>query len=184
MHRLHHAYSDTEKDPHSPHYFRSMFRMMMKTKDRYLDLLMHRVEPEKGFDKNIPEWRILDKLAELWTPRIGWGVVYTLYYVAFAPAWYYYLLLPIHYLMGPIHGAIVNWFGHTQGYVNFKDTGDKSRNTIPFDFVALGELFQNNHHKYPSRPNFAVRFFEFDPTYPILKVMNWLGIIHFTRESV
>ena len=25
MHRMHHAYSDTEKDPHSPHYFKSMF---------------------------------------------------------------------------------------------------------------------------------------------------------------
>jgi stearoyl-CoA desaturase (delta-9 desaturase) len=183
MHRMHHAYSDTEKDPHSPYYFRSMFRMMMKTKDRYLDLLLHRVEPEKGFDKNIPEWRILDNLAGLWTPRIGWGIFYTLFYVVFAPAWYYYLLLPIHFLMGPIHGAIVNWFGHKRGYVNFPDTGDKSRNTLPFDFVALGELFQNNHHKYPSRANFAVRLFEFDPTWPILKAMSWLGIIHFTRES-
>lgn len=183
MHRMHHAYSDTEKDPHSPHYFRSMFQMMMKTKDRYLDILMNNVEPEKGFDKNIPEWKFFDRLAMLWSPRIGWGVLYTGYYVVFATEWWLFLLLPVHFLMGPIHGAIVNWFGHKRGYVNFPETGDKSRNTLPIDFVTLGELFQNNHHKYPSRPNFAVRLFEVDPTYPILKLMSWIGIIHFTREG-
>jgi stearoyl-CoA desaturase (delta-9 desaturase) len=86
--------------------------------------------------------------------------------------------------MGPIHGAIVNWFGHKYGYANFKDTGDHSRNSLPLDFVAFGELFQNNHHKYPARPNFAVRRFEFDPTYPILRLFSYLRIIRFTREAV
>lgn len=182
MHRMHHAYSDTEKDPHSPYYFKSMFKMMMRTKDHYLDLLLHRVEPEKGFDKNIPEWKLLDRLANLWTPRILWGAGYTLFYVFFASAWWMYLLLPVHFLMGPIHGAIVNWGGHKYGYVNFKDTGDKSRNSLPFDFLAFGELFQNNHHKYPSRANFAVRIFEIDPAYFVIKLLGWLRIIHFTRH--
>lgn len=45
MHRMHHAYSDTEKDPHSPYYFRSMFMMMWRTKDIYLGYLLRRVEP-------------------------------------------------------------------------------------------------------------------------------------------
>ncbi|MCU0411779.1 MAG: acyl-CoA desaturase [Bacteroidetes bacterium] len=182
MHRMHHAYSDTEKDPHSPHYFRSMFKMMMHTKDRYLDLLLRRVEPEKGFDKNIPEWTAIDRFANMWTPRVLWGVGYTAFYVAFATEWWMFLLLPVHFLMGPIHGAIVNWSGHKYGYVNFKDTGDLSKNSLPLDFVTLGELFQNNHHKYPSRANFAVRLFEVDPTYPIMKLLSWLGIIRFTRE--
>ncbi len=182
MHRMHHAYSDTEKDPHSPHYFRSMFKMMMHTKDRYLDLLLRRVEPEKGFDKNIPEWSAIDRFANMWTPRILWGLGYTAFYVAFATEWWMFLLLPVHFLMGPIHGAIVNWSGHKYGYVNFRDTGDLSKNSLPFDFVTLGELFQNNHHKYPSRANFAVRLFEVDPTYPIMKLLSWLGIIRFTRE--
>ena len=67
-----------------------------------------------------------------------------------------YLLLPIHYIMGPIHGAIVNYCGHMFGYRNF-DTphGDKSKNTLIFDFVTAGELFQNNHHARPQNPNFA-----------------------------
>ena len=32
LHRMHHAYSDTEKDPHTPHFFKEVFTMMMHTK--------------------------------------------------------------------------------------------------------------------------------------------------------
>jgi stearoyl-CoA desaturase (delta-9 desaturase) len=90
----------------------------------------------------------------------------------------WYLLLPIHFMMGPIHGAIVNWCGHKYGYRNFDTTQhDKSRNTLIFDFVTMGELFQNNHHKFGMSPNFAARRFEIDPTYPIIKLLAWLKII-------
>jgi stearoyl-CoA desaturase (delta-9 desaturase) len=183
MHRMHHAYSDTEKDPHSPHYFSSMIHMMLRTKDIYLDYLMNKIEPEKGFDKNIPEWRIMDELGKWWTPRIAWGVFYTLFYAAFATQWWMYLLLPVHYLMGPIHGSIVNWFGHKYGYVNHRDTHDLSKNSLPFDFVTLGELFQNNHHKYPSRANFATRWFEFDPTYPVIRFLAKVRVIRLVNET-
>ena len=85
MHRMHHAYSDTEKDPHSPHYFRSMFKMMWRTKDIYLGYLLHRVEPEKGFDKNIPEWKAFDKFADSWMVRFLWVGAYTLFLCCVRP---------------------------------------------------------------------------------------------------
>jgi stearoyl-CoA desaturase (delta-9 desaturase) len=78
--------------------------------------------------------------------------------------------------MGPVHGAIVNWAGHKYGYRNF-ETGDASKNTFWFDFLTVGELFQNNHHKHSNRPNFAARAFEIDPTYQVMRVFDWLGII-------
>ncbi len=183
MHRMHHAYSDTDRDPHSPHYFKSMFKMMWRTKNMYLDILLRRVEPEKGFDKNIPEWPPLDRLGMLWWPRIAWVVVYILFYMLFATEWWMFFLLPFHFIMGPLHGGIVNWFGHKYGYVNFCETGDQSRNSLPFDIVTLGELFQNNHHQYPSRINFAVRRFEFDPTYPFIKVLSWLKVIRSVNST-
>ena len=43
----------------------------------------------------------------------------------------------------------------------------------------MGELFQNNHHRYPNKINFSVKFFEIDPAYPIIKIFSWLGIIKF-----
>src|SRR5256885_14994363 len=35
LHRQHHAFSDTERDPHSPWNFRNALRMMLHTKHRY-----------------------------------------------------------------------------------------------------------------------------------------------------
>ena len=177
MHRMHHAYSDTERDPHSPHFFRSVLAMMMRTKKIYHDLVAMKMKPGDNFERNCPDWKSFEKVANNWGVRIAWGTFYVLFYIYFAPAWWVFLLLPIHFLMGPIHGAIVNWCGHKYGYVNFRDTDDHSRNTLPFDFLTMGELFQNNHHKFPSRINFAVKGFEFDPTYPIIKLLQRLRII-------
>jgi stearoyl-CoA desaturase (delta-9 desaturase) len=78
--------------------------------------------------------------------------------------------------MGPVQGAIVNWCGHKYGYANFKN-GDHSRNTEPWGLFLLGELFQNNHHKHGTSPNFAKRWFERDPTFTAMKVMHYLHII-------
>jgi stearoyl-CoA desaturase (delta-9 desaturase) len=178
LHRMHHAYSDTPKDPHSPLNSTNIFSMMWKTKNVYTDFLRYKVMPEERFAKDLPEWKVIDNFANGWVSRIGWGTFYTLIYIAFVPTsmWYLYLLLPIHYLMGPVHGAIVNWAGHKYGYRNF-NSSDNSKNTLAFDFLMAGELFQNNHHHYPNHPNFAVRWFEFDPIHPFMRAFHWLGII-------
>jgi stearoyl-CoA desaturase (delta-9 desaturase) len=109
---------------------------------------------------------------------VGFGVAYSVYYIIFAPHWAYFFLLPIHYVMGPIHGAIVNYCGHKYGYRNF-ETGysDRSRNTLVVDFVTMGELFQNNHHARPASLNFAAKRFELDPAYLVLRVLSALNII-------
>jgi stearoyl-CoA desaturase (delta-9 desaturase) len=41
----------------------------------------------------------------------------------------------------------------------------------------MGELFQNNHHKLPNSMNFASKWYEIDPTYPIIKLLTWIKII-------
>jgi len=176
LHRMHHAYSDTERDPHSPRNYPGVFTMMLDTKKRYDDFAYYRTDPEERFLGGYPEWPALDRFSQTWTSRIGWGAAYTLFYVAFAPSPWFFLLLPIHFVMGPIHGAIVNWCGHRYGYKNY-DNGDDSRNTLLIDVVTMGELFQNNHHKFGQSPNFAVRTWELDPAYQVMRVLAWLGII-------
>jgi stearoyl-CoA desaturase (Delta-9 desaturase) len=176
LHRMHHAYSDTDKDPHSPRNHTNVFAMMLATKHRYDDFAYRRVAPEPRFEGGMPEWPLLDRIGQMWMPRIAWGAGYTLFYIHFATSPWLFLLLPFHYVMGPIHGSIVNWCGHKYGYKNF-DNGDDSRNTLVFDFVTLGELFQNNHHKFGMAPNFAARRFEIDPTYLAIRLFGALGII-------
>ena len=181
MHRMHHAFSDTEKDPHSPNFFRDVFRFVWHTKKVYMGLLTGALQPEKRFTENLPVWERFERFADQWVPRILWGILYGLFYLMFATAWWMFLLLPVHCLMGPVHGAIVNWCGHKYGYVNF-DTRDESRNTVNVDVLLMGELFQNNHHKFPARPNFAVRWFEFDPTYALMLLLQSIGIIHLVKR--
>jgi stearoyl-CoA desaturase (delta-9 desaturase) len=183
LHRMHHAYSDTAKDPHSPLNHSGIFSLMLATKHRYDDYAYRRVEPESRFASDLPEWPFIDRIGQSWVGRVAWGAAYTLFYMRFATHAWMFALLPIHYVMGPVHGAIVNYFGHVLGYRNF-DNGDASRNTLVFDFVTLGELFQNNHHKYAMSPNFAVRRFELDPTYVVMRVLNAIGVIDMRGAQV
>ena len=180
LHREHHAFSDTEKDPHSPHVFPSFWSMMWATKQRYHGILHREVEVEERFIGGTPDWEALDRFGDTWFSRIGFGTLYTLFYMAFAPHWAFYLLLPLHWFIGPIHGAIVNWGGHMYGYRNFATT-DKSVNSLPFDVLTGGELFQNNHHKFGMSPNFAVRWFEIDPAWQVIRVLAFVGIIELAK---
>src|ERR1700744_4092349 len=61
MHRLHHAYTDTEKDPHSPSFSKNIFSMMWRTRSFYQDILHGRMKIEDRFNKNGPDWPIFDR---------------------------------------------------------------------------------------------------------------------------
>jgi stearoyl-CoA desaturase (delta-9 desaturase) len=50
-------------------------------------------------------------------------------------------------------------------------------NSEPWGIFLLGELFQNNHHKFGKSANFAQKWFEWDPTYTIMKIMHFIRII-------
>ncbi len=183
MHRMHHAYADTPQDPHSPKYDESLFKMMWKTKTIYSAIANKKVHVDERFTKGVPEWTPFDKFARSWPSRLMWGIAYTLFYYNFATEWWMWLLLPLQYLLSPIHGAIINWFAHKYGYRNY-EVGDTSRNFLPFDFLMMGESYHNNHHKNGSRANFGgVRWHEIDPTYLVIRLFNRLGIIQLAKEK-
>ena len=78
-------------------------------------------------------------------------------------------------------GFIVNWFGHKHGYRNFENTGDYSTNTLPVDLLMSGELYQNNHHRFPNKNNFAFKWYEIDFGYLLIKLLNRIGVITITK---
>ena len=179
LHRMHHTYSDTEKDPHSPHFFKDIWRMMFHTAIIFRGFVTGKNLPDPQFTAEyIPVWNKLDKLGHHTLTRLAFGAFYISFYLIFAPNYWWFLLLPIHFLMGPIQGAIVNWFGHKLGYSNFKN-GDHSKNTTPWGFLMMGELFQNNHHQAKNNPNFARKWFEFDFTFVIMRGLNFIHVIRF-----
>ncbi len=182
IHRLHHAYSDTVRDPHSPHHHPNVWAMMWHTRDEYCRYAHRGEQPEARFDGDIPSWPWLDRIGQRWATRIAWLGVYTTFYMVFATSWWQLVFLPTHMVMGPIHGAIVNWCGHRYGYRNFA-TADRSRNTLLWDLLMGGELFQNNHHRHPNRANFAARTFEIDPIYPVMRLLSWIGVISWRASA-
>lgn len=181
MHRMHHAYADTEKDVHSPIYDKTLFKMMWRTKNVYQDINQMKVKVEDRFLINVPQWKSFDTFASSRGSRLFWGACYVTFFFFFATAWWQWLLLPIAFLMAPIHGAIINWFAHIYGYVNF-EVKDTSKNFLPFDFLMLGESYHNNHHKRSGNPNFGgVRWHEFDPTFFVMRILNRLNIIQLKK---
>ena len=178
MHRMHHAYSDTTADPHSPQFFKNPVSMMKNTLLVYLGIYVGKMKVEENFEGGYPVWPAFDRWLDGPLVRLLWIGFYLVFYRYFTTAWWQYLFIPLHVFMGPIHGAIVNWCGHKYGYSNF-DNHDRSKNTFFADFLTMGELMQNNHHHKTQKPNFASRWFELDPTYPLLSCLNLLKIIRF-----
>lgn len=176
MHRMHHAYTDTEKDPHSPSFSPNVFAMMWRTRLIYLQIQKGKTDVEVRFTKGLPDWRKFDKWASSGISRLLWVAVYTCFYISFASSPWLLLLLPVTITMGASHGAIINWFAHKYGYTNYK-LKNTSENLFSPDVLMLGESYHNNHHKHPSSVNFGVRWYEFDPVYPVILFMKWLRII-------
>ena len=182
MHRLHHAYADTDLDPHSPKYSKNLFDMMWKTLKVYTTILDGTATISGKFQKNITYWSSFELFAGSWVIRILWGFIYFIFYWYFATSWWMFLLLPIHFLMGPIHGAIINWYAHKIGYINFK-VSDTAKNLLPIDVLMMGEGYHNNHHKFGGRANFGIKWHELDPTYPIIYILNACHVIHLKKGN-
>lgn len=177
MHRMHHAYADTENDPHSPKYDPNIFSMMWRTKNIFSDILYGRLKVDKKFTINVPKWKSFDIAASSWAARLTWCGIYVLLFYFFATAWWHWLFLPVAFLMAPIHGAIINWFAHKYGYINFR-VSDTSKNLFRFDWLMMGEAYHNNHHKFGGRANFGgVRWHEIDVTYQIMRLLDKIGWI-------
>jgi stearoyl-CoA desaturase (delta-9 desaturase) len=66
--------------------------------------------------------------------------------------------------------GVINGLGHWWGYRNF-ETSDTATNLTPWAFWVGGEELHNNHHAFPSSAKFALRRFEFDIGWAVIKVL-------------
>ncbi|MGJ4745270.1 fatty acid desaturase [Leptospira sp. SA-E8] len=185
IHRRHHAYSDTPKDPVSPVFSKNFFDMIRRTAISFNEIVHKKSLTDAELRSYYPESPRFERIADSWIVRISFAVCYILFYMYFVPEnliWPYFLL-PFHFFMGPIQTGIVNWCGHQYGYRNYPNQKDNSRNTLPLDILILGEFYQNNHHARPNSPNFAFRAFELDLTFQVIRILHFLKIIRLKRTT-
>lgn len=176
MHRLHHAHTDTAHDPHSPSNTPNVFAMMWETRNNYFNLFSGKVMAEKKFTKGLPDWKSFDAFAHNWVSRVSWILIYILIYALLATAWWQFLFLPLTIAMGSFQGVAVNWWAHRFGYHNY-DVDNTSKNILPLDLIFWGEAYHNNHHKHPTKPNNAHKWFEWDMGYAAMRGLDKLGVI-------
>ena len=178
---MHHAHTDTEEDPHSPSNDANILVMMWKTKNIYQDINEQRILVAPQFLNGVPKWKNFDLFAGSKISRILWIAAYLVFFLFFSSSWWEWMLFPLTFLMAPVHGAIINWFGHVYGYVNFK-MKNTSKNLFPFDFLMMGEGYHNNHHKNANNANFGVKWHEIDFTFLIIKVLDAFGFISLKKN--
>tara|TARA_B100001540_G_C15562927_1_gene531315 strand:- start:28 stop:492 length:465 start_codon:yes stop_codon:yes gene_type:complete len=154
---------------------------MSKTYKIYINILKDKSR-FRELEYKIPRWEKFEKFADNNFTRLLFVVAYSIIYIFYSPSVWFLILVPIHGLMGPIHGAIVNWCGHKYGYRNY-NLIDNSKNMLPVDIVTMGELLQNNHHKHPNDICFAKKWYEIDLGYLFCTALDKMRIIHIKKKD-
>jgi stearoyl-CoA desaturase (delta-9 desaturase) len=184
MHRAHHLYSDTERDPHSPSN-RGVFGVVIDQYQAYKKNLRGLIGSRREYtslvkDLDFPvNWLNRNRMGNL--PYYVHGLVGVSLGLFFG-TW----LLGLCYFLGmmshPIQGWMVNSLGHRLGYRNF-NLPDNSRNNTTVAWLVMGEGYQNNHHKYPSSPTFAVKWWELDLGFGLCRVAQFFRFIRIPKEA-
>lgn len=169
-HRLHHAFTETDRDPHSPRngtYWAHMGWIFRGTAQNQPATVVQRYSPDLVRD---PFLRFLDKYYYL--PIIAVGLV------LLAIGGWSMLLWGIfmRVVFGWHSTWLVNSATHLWGKRRF-ETRDDSRNNGLIAAITFGEGWHNNHHAYPRSARHGLTWHEVDPNWIQIRLLEKLGII-------
>jgi stearoyl-CoA desaturase (delta-9 desaturase) len=170
-HRLHHAFTDTEKDPHSPRgngfWWSHIGWIFQGTAQLQTQATRQRYSPDLMKDPYLV-W--LDKYYYVTTLIAaavlfaigGWTMVVWAIIFRTVVSWHFTWL--------------VNSATHLWGYRRF-ETRDDSRNNALVAAVTFGEGWHNNHHTFPRSAKHGFTWKEFDINWYQLRILEKLGLI-------
>jgi len=75
----------------------------------------------------------------------------------------------------------INSLSHVFGSRRY-ETGDTSRNNPWLAILTLGEGWHNNHHHYMASCRNGFFWWEWDPTYYVLRLLGAVGLVWDIRE--
>jgi stearoyl-CoA desaturase (delta-9 desaturase) len=168
-HILHHRYSDTEKDPQSPLFYSHWdiaFNLKLSMNETEVDKLTAQCE----FNRTR-----LDDFLEQYS--YGSLVLLIILFLIFS---YKGIILWILLLSVRLVEACFAIIAHSGiGYTNYKNDKDRSHNILPIGIFYCGEELHNNHHSNPAKHNYAVKWYEFDTGYWILRLLELVKLVKF-----
>ena len=178
IHRKHHARCETEEDPHSPMY-KGIRAVFWRGAELYREARANRVDIEQ-YGRGTPDDWIERRL---YTPHATMGPVLmlainvVLFGAAGVAVWALQMLWIPFWAAG-----VVNGLGHWWGYRNF-ETSDTATNLSPWGVWIGGEELHNNHHAFPSSAKFALRRWEFDIGWAVIKGLYKLRLARVLRVA-
>jgi stearoyl-CoA desaturase (Delta-9 desaturase) len=169
-HVNHHRFADRDGDPHSPMvsgvYYAHIGWFLNDAKN-------DRLEPTNPVIRDFrkaPEIVWLDKY--FFVPPLLLAIV--LYAIGDIPLLVWGFCLPTTTLA---HATFaINTVNHMFGSRRF-ETVDESRNNPITAVFAVGEGWHNNHHRYQRAARNGFYWWEFDPTWYVIRAMAALGLV-------
>ena len=178
IHRKHHAKCETEEDPHSPQ-FKGIKTVFWRGVELYREARGMREDIEQ-YGKGAPNDWIERHLYTPWAtlgPTLLLFISFGLFGFAGVAVW------AIQMLWIPFWAAgVVNGLGHWWGYRNFATT-DTATNLTPWALWIGGEELHNNHHAFPSSAKFALRRWEFDIGWAVIKGLEKVRLAKVLRVA-
>jgi stearoyl-CoA desaturase (delta-9 desaturase) len=170
-HRAHHAFSDTERDPHNSGrgFLWSHVGWLFRRNPARLSLeAEHRYAADLYAD---PIYRFLEATYVWW--QVGLGVA-----LLAIGGWSWVVWGVFVRLVCLYHATwLVNSASHLSGYRTYRAPGgDHSTNNWWVALIAWGEGWHNNHHAFPFSARHGLRWFEFDATWWAIRVLSFCGL--------
>jgi len=168
-HRKHHAFSDTDGDPHDANkgfWWSHVVWLFAPNK------AIPRGEEEIRYAKELHADPFYRALEEMTVPlQIALGIA--LFLMGGWPfvIWGIFVRLVVVYHIT----WFVNSATHQYGYRNYR-TDDLSTNNWWVAILAWGEGWHNNHHAFPFSARHGLRWFEVDFTWMTIKFLAWLKL--------
>jgi stearoyl-CoA desaturase (delta-9 desaturase) len=171
-HRLHHRYSDTEQDPHSPHRGGLFWS--------HLGWILAPDCNETPWSV-IRDWRQYPEL--VWLNRLHWVPPILLGVLCWLIGGWSGLIVGLFCSTVLVYHATftVNSLCHVFGTRRY-ETSDHSRNNWLVAILTLGEGWHNNHHHYQSAARQGFVWWEVDLSYYTLRLLEVFGVVWDIRE--
>ncbi len=178
IHRKHHAKTETEDDPHSPH-TKGIAKVFWQGAELYQEEAKNMETIQKYGHGTPDDW--LERNLYSRYSFIGLSISFVLNVILFGPIGL--TIWAVQMIWIPLFAAgVINGIGHYWGYRNF-ETEDGSTNVINLGFIIGGEELHNNHHAYPSSAKFSSKWWEIDLGWFYIQLLSLFGLAKVRRRA-
>ena len=176
IHRKHHAKCETPEDPHSPQVL-GIGKVMWQGAELYRQEAGNRETVAHYGHLTPDDW--LEQNVYARYPWLGITLMLLLDIVLFGMAGL--ALWAVQMIWIPFWAAgVINGVGHYWGYRNY-ESGDASRNILPWGLIIGGEELHSNHHAFPTSARFSSKWWEFDIGWSVIRLLSLLRLAKVKR---